>query len=131
MAAPWRQQARSPLPRALGLKAAQGVGLSPPLRACWSRGRARATAGKEASFCRQQVLDNPRLLAGAGLRVWPQCPRGHSAQREPDLPSLLLLAKEGVKKKTANCLLPLLLSKESNIVCILYCTALVLEAGSR
>ena len=40
MAAPWLQWAQSPLPRALGPRAAQGVGLAPPLQAFWSRGPA-------------------------------------------------------------------------------------------
>ncbi|OWJ99378.1 hypothetical protein Celaphus_00009701 [Cervus elaphus hippelaphus] len=48
----WLQWAQSLLPRALGPKAVQGVGLAPPLRAYWGRGPARATA----------VLQSPRTL---------------------------------------------------------------------
>ncbi|XP_068825517.1 rho GTPase-activating protein 17 isoform X5 [Capricornis sumatraensis] len=67
MAAPWLQRAQSPLPRALGPRAAQGVGLAPPLRAFWSRGPARATA----------VLQSPRTL-----RLPPR-PGGTAVRRPP------------------------------------------------
>lgn len=112
MAAPWLRRAQSPLLRALGPRAAQGVGLAPPLQAFWSRGPARATAGKEASFCWQWVPDTPAFLqvlaCGHGLHV----PRiiWHSMNH-----LCLHSFWQRMEKKTANCLLPFLFSKESNI----------------
>ena len=112
MAAPWLQRAQSPLPRALGPRAAQGVGLAPPLQAFWSRGPAWATAGKEASFCWQWVPDTPAFLqvlaCGHGLHA----PRitWHGMNH-----LCLHVSWQRMEKKTANCLLPFLFSKESNI----------------
>lgn len=111
MAAPWLLQAQSPLPRALGLKAAQGVGRSPPLQAHWSRGQARAT-GKKTSFCWQWVLNAPALLQvlayGRSLHAHRTARRGVN---QICLPSS---GWQRMGKKTVHCLLLFLFSKRSN-----------------
>lgn len=125
MAAPWLLRAQSPLPRALGLKAAQGVGLSPPLRAYWSRGQAWAT-GKEAGFC--WVPGAPAFSQGLA------CGHGIQAHRitRQRVNRIRLHSsgwqRMGKKRLQIACFLSCF-PKEATFVCILYRTASVLEAN--